>query len=409
MTKKSIVFFTVGYPYGKGEIFLEQELKYAEERFERVLIVSCVKKSGKVCQYVPHNASLVSIRDNVSSAHLFAIRLSALFYYRTWAQLFLCLKSRGYKSLISGLKAIILESSQIYMLIKNENIWEHNYEFYYSYWLSGSASYLALRRNRLSGICFSRAHGYDCFFERGFHPFRKEQFDKLDYIFPISHAGKEDLVTQGCDPKKIVVARLGVDNTFNILNPNNGLSKKTLVSCSNIVDLKRLDLIIETLETIDSVKIEWVHFGDGELRSRIEKFASERLSRKPNISYSFKGRVPISSILEFYATKPIDLFINCSDYEGIPVSVMEAMSFGIPCIARDVGGNREIIQNNINGILLPKNPTVQEISSSIINFLNLSNDSVETIRMNAFNQYVSLYDAKRNFPKFWDDVIKTDI
>ena len=47
----------------------------------------------------------------------------------------------------------------------------------------------------------------------------------------------------------------------------------------------------------------------------------------------------------------MDYFINLSDSEGIPVSIMEAMSVGIPIIARDVGGNREIVTNN-NGCLL---------------------------------------------------------
>ena len=45
---------------------------------------------------------------------------------------------------------------------------------------------------------------------------------------------------------------------------------------------------------------------------------------------------------------PVDLFLTVSANEGIPVSIMEAQSFGIPVIATDVGGISEIV-NNVNG------------------------------------------------------------
>ena len=47
-----------------------------------------------------------------------------------------------------------------------------------------------------------------------------------------------------------------------------------------------------------------------------------------------------------------DLFVNMSLSEGIPVSIMEAISFGIPIIATNVGGNAEIV-NDETGVLIP--------------------------------------------------------
>ena len=61
---------------------------------------------------------------------------------------------------------------------------------------------------------------------------------------------------------------------------------------------------------------------------------------------------------------PVDLFLNVSEYEGVPVSVMEAQSFGIPVIATAVGGTPEIV-NEENGFLLPENPSQDEIASAI--------------------------------------------
>ena len=120
------------------------------------------------------------------------------------------------------------------------------------------------------------------------------------------------------------------------------------------------------------------------------------------------GSMPVSTIFDFYTTASVDLFINCSDVEGIPVSIMEAMSFGIPCIARDVGGNREIVDNNYNGILLSRNITVHELSDSIINLLCLDADKYEIMRRNAFKKYIDCYDARHNYSIYWDFILEME-
>ena len=48
-----------------------------------------------------------------------------------------------------------------------------------------------------------------------------------------------------------------------------------------------------------------------------------------------------------------DLLMNVSYFEGIPVSMMEALSVGIPLLGPDVGGVSEIIKNGYNGFLVP--------------------------------------------------------
>jgi glycosyltransferase involved in cell wall biosynthesis len=53
---------------------------------------------------------------------------------------------------------------------------------------------------------------------------------------------------------------------------------------------------------------------------------------------------------EFY--KGLDLYLNTSLHEGIPISILEAMSYGIPIIAPNVGGLEEILDDGIQGYLV---------------------------------------------------------
>jgi glycosyltransferase involved in cell wall biosynthesis len=48
-----------------------------------------------------------------------------------------------------------------------------------------------------------------------------------------------------------------------------------------------------------------------------------------------------------------DLYVNCSLYEGMPIAVIEALSSALPIVATNVPGNRELIEQGRNGVLVP--------------------------------------------------------
>lgn len=86
--------------------------------------------------------------------------------------------------------------------------------------------------------------------------------------------------------------------------------------------------------------------GDGELRQSLEVLA-ESLGVANQIE--FVGQQPdgISFI------KKMDLFVLPSLYEGLPTVIMESMACGIPVIATNVPGTDELIQDGLNGWLVP--------------------------------------------------------
>ena len=76
-------------------------------------------------------------------------------------------------------------------------------------------------------------------------------------------------------------------------------------------------------------------------------------------------------IMDFYRNNPIDIFINVSTNEGVPVSIMEAISFGIPIIATNVGGTNEIVINNITGWLVDKDKVEKELPDALMAYYQL--------------------------------------
>ena len=59
------------------------------------------------------------------------------------------------------------------------------------------------------------------------------------------------------------------------------------------------------------------------------------------------------NVLKWFEENPADVFVNVSSSEGLPVSIMEAFSYGIPAIATAVGGMPEIVTEDCGVLLKP--------------------------------------------------------
>ncbi len=105
--------------------------------------------------------------------------------------------------------------------------------------------------------------------------------------------------------------------------------------------LKAFSLLRKRLENIKLVIV-----GDGELRGDLERYVRDNeLSKEV---FFLGSRRDIPELLKIF-----DLFVLPSHSEGLSITLIEAMASGIPIVATDVGGNREVIGNNEAGILIP--------------------------------------------------------
>lgn len=110
------------------------------------------------------------------------------------------------------------------------------------------------------------------------------------------------------------------------------------------------------------------------------------------IDYRFYGNISNKKILEYYNNNHIDCFLMPSEYEGLPVSIMEAESAGIPIIATDVGGIQEMIDGN--GILMASNPSIEEFANAIVDILKCSESDKSTMRKKSRLIWEDKFDAE---------------
>ena len=89
-------------------------------------------------------------------------------------------------------------------------------------------------------------------------------------------------------------------------------------------------------------QVPFIHLmlvGDGELRNEIEKMVS---NLKMDSAVTFVGNV--DNVNDYLAEA--DVFVLSSDYEGLPLSVLEAMASGLPILATEVGGLADLVTDN---------------------------------------------------------------
>lgn len=281
-----------------------------------------------------------------------------------------------------------------------------NKVFLYSFWLTRGA-YIISKFSHEKNVekSISRAHGYDLYMNRsstGYLPFRNFIGNNIDEISFISEQGKRYYAEQYSNTSALkTVHRLGTYNpgVRKIINKKNYVD---IVSCSYITEIKRIDLIIELLTEL-SIPYKWTHIGSGDMETEIKQLAHKKLN---NDNYVFLGNIDNKEILQTLINIDADFLLNLSDSEGIPVSIMEALSIGVPCIARNVGGISEIVNDDI-GLLLPINFEKDMFLSLITNELRkriYSHDIYIDKSQKAVNFWYHNFDSEKNLRNFFYEV-----
>jgi glycosyltransferase involved in cell wall biosynthesis len=196
----------------------------------------------------------------------------------------------------------------------------------------------------------------------------KQILKLADRIIVVSNATRKYVLSLGADSEKIVVLHNGVD--INRFRPSDkleteirekldiNLDSKVAITVRRLVYKNGIDTLLKSAETTvkkDS-NIVFLIIGKGpdlsEIREKIRKLELEN-----NIK-----------LLGFISDKELPAYYNAADFfilpsksgEGLPLVSLEAMACGLPVIATDVGGIKEIMEEKYGIIVPPDNPYSME-------------------------------------------------
>jgi glycosyltransferase involved in cell wall biosynthesis len=416
MKDATILLFTNSYPYsGAAEkTFIENELIVLKERYKRVILVP-ISCSGTLEPFLPSlelDTSFSNFLEKQEAKRGLRILgflqfiINPLLYIEILNRPDVCKK----KKLIHFLSWWLLRALYTKKWLKQKyapySLENKETIILYTYWCSPVSLGIGIfSKNNNHFFAISRVLGSDLYEEMhddNYLPFRKITLKLINHLFVVSNIGKEYLLQKYPEyAHKYTTSRLGVpDPHFFAEYSTDG--KIRVVSCSYLVPVKRIDVLIAGLRRLAIIKqdweILWTHIGGGPLMDELEILISQKAPS--NLKFIFTGYIP--SVYDYYRSNPVDLIVNTSKSEGIPVTIMEANSCGIPAMATAVGGNPEIVSEK-TGFLLPSNPNPDEIAQACITLFS-NPDILLQKRRAAWRNWHENYNSSINFNNFLSQI-----
>lgn len=402
---KNVLLITNGFPFGDSERgFITTEFYELIGKFNVVILA--VDREEKIINPIPKEIKVIKYKNPYDEYKTIFSRI-----YRV-ASSFKEIKRKEIREELKILRKQdklnfnLLRSVLIYSFSAStlENlicklIMDNHIDIIYSYWcLPITVTALRMKNIFPNLKVVSRFHGFDLYNERneyGFQVLRDYISENCDRLVFACQYAKSYFNSYWGGGEKSIVSYLGTRS----MTPLNVKKQSSLVmiSCSNLIPLKRVDLIIKALaEVKEEVQIEWYHIGDGSLKKDIEMIAHSLLNQKENVKWSFLGRCSNDEIEKYYCKIKPDVFITTTESEGgAPVSIQEAFAMGIPAIGTAVGGVVDLIIDGCTGFLLNKNPSPKEIANVIEKFFYTDID----IRNRISEQCIELWAEKLNAQK----------
>src|SRR5882724_2452905 len=172
------------------------------------------------------------------------------------------------------------------------------------------------------------------------------------------------------DPAWIHVVRLGVHLDRFTPAPRSDRGPTTgppiLLTVARLDPIKGYDTLVRAARLLVTrgQDFRWHLVGDGPMRANLEKAVSvPPLAGRVEL-LGFKSQEEVCELF-----RQATLFVLPSHSEGLPVALMEALASGIPCVSTPVNGIPEIIQNGVNGLLIPPGDP-QALAEAIATILN---------------------------------------
>lgn len=376
--KTTLVLISGEFPSRTGDYsFIRTEIDELSSRFDRVLLYSFRPLEGEVAE-LPSNVDYVGALSETP-------RRGSFLALRSPQRLAAALQSlvrearsgrmRGHVPLTFGNVLTGLRFARaIVRGLHAAGTASRDQVSVYSFW--GSHGALALPFLPASFRRVVRLHRFDLYEGAGGRlPLRASIFGSVDALVSISEDGRRYLIEHFghlIPDGALSVVRLGTEDhgLGPVLPPLASRGEREpirVVSCSSVIDVKRVDSLVPALERLAVERpVLWTHFGSGKDMPRLVAACRVARARTPRLEIDLRGHTDNRDVIGYYRDTPVDVFVNVSESEGVPVSIMEALSFGIPVVATDAGGTSEIVGEALgSGALLARDPSAAEVSGAL--------------------------------------------
>jgi len=370
-----LYFFTNSFPFG-GESFVANEIDALALYYEKIFLFSS-SKGKEMKDKLPANVEVVQIEEGTFNKKKMLLLNAGLVL-----KIFMMDLSRNSdkKNFLKNFRynlSLCLSTLQISERVKEIIQRDKSDKRFVSFWMDQWALCLSILKykNVIKNFVF-RVHQHDLYADNNpkrYIPFRYFNIKMASAVFPDSKRGVQFLKDLKFCPQKIQLGHLGVtDKGTNIFDNSNFV----IVSCSALLARKRVDKIADVLKLVD-IPVNWIHFGAyGDAPDSYEKLKKKCSELPGNIKVDLRGDVLYRELIDFYQSNSVNLFITLTRAEGLPVSVIEAVSFGIPVLATDVMGLPDVVTEN-SGILISPDEKNANIAALIKQFVSSEKNTGE--------------------------------
>ena len=234
------------------------------------------------------------------------------------------------------------------------------------------------------------------------YPHELKLIQKSDVVTTLTDSIAQELKEHYVDDNEIIVMGNGVDESLCYPNSKEKKENKKYILFAGRIDREKgLFDLVECGKYVCNERsdVSFVIAGNGkDLQKLLRKVKKAELQDK----FVFLGQLEKDKLIKFYQNS--SLFVLPSYHEGLPTVLLEAMSCGLPVIATDVRGNRDLISDGENGVIVPPRQP-KKLAEAIINLLEdenkmeeLSKNARKTIESNytwesVSNKFLNCYES----------------
>jgi colanic acid/amylovoran biosynthesis glycosyltransferase len=360
-----LAYLTASFPYGPGESFVSPEIEFHLENKNDFVLIPLwgrgVLKENKILK----KKNLILLESDILTVKIFFNFLRFIFLE---PKMFLYVLKLLFKSKTKHLiKNLVVLPKAVYISRKISHL---KITHLHVHW-AATTSTAGMIAAKISNIKWSfTCHRWDIYENN----LLKIKADSAEFVRFISEKGKNDAVGLGVQANKAITIHMGVKMPLEVrFEEYKAVGDVFNIMCpANLIDVKGHFYLIEAVKILreKQYKVKLFLAGEGDLREELEKQVTES---ELEDDVCFLGQISHNELFNYYTQKKIhcvdlpSLDLGKGLHEGIPVSLMEGMSFGKLVISTKTGSIPELLPEYLNVTITDRSSTqLAELLSAYI-------------------------------------------